>query len=124
MNVTLGNGVNDLGTIAATTLGSMTFNLGSGANNPDATLTGSVGSTFNWTSGNGPDTLSIPAQASNPAYNVNIQFGNADDTLNVGGGAGTVTLSGRADGGGRITANTFNQLAGAILTNFTLSNFP
>jgi len=56
------------------------------------------------------------------SFNVNVHFGNADDTFTLNN-AGAF-LSGLVDGGGRFTANIFNYIAGTIVSGTTISNFP
>jgi hypothetical protein len=72
-----------------------------------------------WLSGNGNDSLTL---AGAQAYNVNVTFGNGDDTFTLNNAA--AFLSGKVDGGGRITANVFNLVAGTIVPPFQQINFP
>jgi hypothetical protein len=115
-----GNGANTL-TVNGSVSGDLVFNQGNGDNS--ATITQAPGGVLRWTSGNGNDTLNLTPATAGQLWNVNIQFGSGDDTLNLNAPGGTLT--GRADGGGRITANAFNQDPSWTLTpTFTLSNFP
>jgi hypothetical protein len=121
LNVFGGNGANlAAAPLTGTVRGVMTVNFGNGNNGTWNFNTGfSVGRPLRWTSGNGPNQVALNAPGN---FNLNVQFGNADDTFTLNN-AGAV-VSGRVDGGGRITANVFNYLAGTIGSPFTLSNFP
>jgi hypothetical protein len=103
--------------ITAAVGGNLSVTVGSG--NDTATLLGPVGGTTSWHSGNGNDSLTV---AGAQTYNLNVAFGNGDDTFTLNNAAAVVT--GSVNGGGRITGNVFNDLAGTLGSPFTLSNFP
>jgi hypothetical protein len=122
-----GSGTNVI-PLSATVSGDENFNLGNGSGN-SVTFSTPPGGNFNFMAGNGGDALTIrpPAAAGMSAfYNLNVIFGSGDDTLTLGGGAGsTVTLSGLAGGGWRIAGNTLIIDPSATLgPPFTLRNFP
>jgi hypothetical protein len=123
LSISAGDGNNDLTAFAGTVAGNLTFSLGNG--NDSATITNAPGGRLFWHSGNGNDSLTLAPTTDNQTWNVNIQFGNGDDTFTeAGSGMGEVIL-GRVDGGGRITANVF--VPGANWTpvpTFILTNFP
>src|SRR5262249_1697217 len=102
------------------------FNLGNGNNTATASVV--PGGLLRWTSGNGTNSLTLGGAATpaNSAWNVGIRFGNADDTLTLSAAApATQSLTGSADGGGRILGNVFSQGASWTLTTpFILTNFP
>src|SRR5205823_4188528 len=109
-NLTLraGNGANSVPNMAAAVNGNLNFFFGNGADT--VTVSGPVGGTVLWRSGNGPDSLTLglgAATANN--YNVDVLFGSNDDTFTLNIGA-TNFITGRVDGDGRLTANTFNQI--------------
>jgi hypothetical protein len=88
-------------------------------------VTNAPGGLLSWTSGNGSDSLTFAPTTDNQTWNVQIQFGNGDDTFTLGGTGLNESVTGRVDGGGRLTANVFNPGANWTLTpTFTLSNFP
>ncbi len=151
MLVTAGNGINVIGQTLSN-VGfppptgefngivnhNLTFILGSG-NNGSALdpmiIAALVNGKFNWTSGNGQDFLqlgdsSTPQWITNPPapsyqFDVNIHFGNKDDTFILDIGTGGM-ITGAVNGGGRQTANTFTTEPTSIGTDATLtiSNFP
>ena len=77
-----------------------------------------IGGRTNWRSGNGNDSLQLGSGSNN--YNVNVQFGNSDDSFTL---ATTGLVSGRADGGGRLSSNVFTQNGAILSPYFQLSNF-
>jgi hypothetical protein len=87
------------------------FTLGNGDNT--ATITNAPAGLLRWKSGNGSNTLTM-ALTTDLGWNVNIQFGNGDDTFALAG-TGNEIIVGRADGG-RVMANTFTQGANWELT--------
>ncbi len=107
---------------AGTVNGNTYITLGNGLDS-FTVASSNLNGTFNWHSGNGNDSLTLAAPTGGTAYyNVNAQFGNGDDSFSLGSG---VSVSGSADGGGRITGNTFDpDPASTIVQPFTLSNFP
>jgi hypothetical protein len=134
-NIALGNGNNAFDPVThqsfktTAVAGNLSIRLGNGNNGLIQYVSGAPGGQFNWTSGNGADTLNLTPLQTVPPQNfvMNAQFGNNDDGFVLGTpfGNSTFTLSGRVDGGGRINGNTFAQGAGWTLTpNFVLSNFP
>ena len=88
------------------------------------------GSQLIWTSGNGNDYwLATPLVNGAPLlFNVDIHFGNGNDTFQLSGAAGDKggSITGTVDGGGRLTANVFlmDPTLWTIVAPFTLSNFP
>jgi hypothetical protein len=129
--------------------GNLSFLLGSGDNGSIAdpiiiapitastatTHVGGIGGTFLWLSGNGQDVLqlgdSTTGAATGNTYNFKawILFGNNDDTFNLDIGSSamgapfTGVLTGTINGGGRVTANTFNLITGND-AGTTVTNFP
>ena len=99
--------------------GNVQLNFGNGNNVVTFDDGGSVGGTISMTTGNGNNHLTL---AGAQTYQVNVTFGNGDDTFTLNNAA--AVLNGRVDGGGHITANVFEVLAGTIGSNFTLINFP
>jgi hypothetical protein len=125
LSIAAGNGTNTLGTLAGTVAGNLMFTIGNG--NTTVTIVNPPGGSLSWTSGNGNDSVTLGSAATTAGgiWNVNLQFGNGDDSLTLSAAApATQTISGRADGGGRITANVFTQGASWAPVNFTLVNFP
>jgi hypothetical protein len=124
MSIQAGNGNDTAPELDALVDGNLRINLGNGADN--FTLATAPFGLLLWRSGNGADTLTLGTGSllgSNPFLNVNLTFGNNDDTVNVNiGAAGSIT--GRIDGGNHFTANTFNQMSGTIVEPFQLINFP
>jgi hypothetical protein len=130
-NISAGNGVTNFANpggsaahFSANVNGNLTFNFGSGDNNGGAAMVvdGNVGGTLKWRSGNGSDYLKV-GSGGNLSYLVDVAFGNADDTFEMDLGAGGI-LSGKVDGGGRITANTFITTSGTTAPTFVMVNFP
>lgn len=72
--------------------------------------------------GNDSVTFGNATTASTAAGDV-LTFGNGNDTFTFNA-LPTSTLTGQVDGGGRVTANTFNLIRGMIGSPFTLINFP
>ncbi len=93
--------------------GNLTVHLGSGSNVADV-ATAPTG-TFNWTSGNGPSSLTLDPDnafggpAPTQSWNVNFHFGNDDDSLTLADATSPQTISGLIDLGGRTTGNSFSQ---------------
>jgi hypothetical protein len=114
-----GNGANDFNFNADMAIGGhVNLYLGNGNNTVDLVDTALVGGRFRLRTGNGNNTVDL--DASGGVLVTDIIFGNGDDDLTFRNG----TFSGKADGGGRVTANTFT-LVGAVLTpDFVLVNFP
>ncbi len=126
-SVAAGNGDNDLTNFAGTVGGKLTFNLGNGNNS--AIISNAPGGTLTWTSGNGNDSLTLGSglTAGSEFWTVNVLFGSGDDVFTLAGTtAGTTqVISGKVDGGGRMTGNTFVQGPNWVLTpTFVLVNFP
>jgi hypothetical protein len=125
LTINAGNGNDLIGPLAgdggnqAKIGGNADFNLGSGRDTVSFDAGGSLGGTLNMHSGNGNDSLTLAAAQ---VYNVNVTFGNADDTFTLNNASAVVT--GSVNGGGRINGNVFNQVAGTLGSPFTLSNFP
>ncbi len=131
MTVNAGSGTNYIGTSATgefqgTIVGYLNIVLGSG-NNGSAfdpmVIAASVGTKLYWTSGNGQDFVQLgdfTASGTSYNYTVQMQFGSNDDTLIVDIGSGV--MAGTADGGGRVTFNTFNVMSGTVTAQIT--NFP
>jgi hypothetical protein len=125
LTINAGNGNDLLGPLAgdggnqALIGGNALFNLGSGNDTASFAAGSSLGGTLLWHSGNGNDSLSL---AGTQTYNVNVTFGNGDDTFTLNNAA--ALLTGLVDGGGRVTANVFNLVAGTIGSPFTMINFP
>jgi hypothetical protein len=132
LNVTAGNGGSSQTTsnffsatgFTGTVFGNANFTLGNGPNGTwtigDGTAgDGAIGGTLNWHSGNSETQLAL---TSPNYYNLNVHFGNDNDTFTLAG----ATISGLVDGGGREPggANIFNMTSGTILPNFQLINFP
>ena len=88
------------------------------------------GGTINLRTGNGNNAFNLINSLNGPGalFNVDAQFGNGDDTFQLGSGVGfggiPGTLSGQVDGGGRQTANTFIQNNWTLAPQLTLTNFP
>ena len=125
LTINAGNGNDLLGPLAgdggnqALIGGNAVFNLGNGNDTASFDAGSSLGGTLLWHSGNGNDSLSL---AGAQTYNVNVVFGNGDDTFTLNNAA--AVLTGLVDGGGHITANVFNPVAGTIGSPFTQLNFP
>jgi hypothetical protein len=123
LSIRAGDGNNDITNFAGTVGGNLSFQLGNGDNT--VTVTNAPGGRLTWNSGNGSDSLTFAPTIDGQLWNVAVQFGNGDDTFTLGGTGMNEAITGRVDGGGRITANVFNQGANWTLTPpFTLSNFP
>jgi hypothetical protein len=121
MRVNGGNGNNDLTTFSGTVAGNLTFTLGNG--NDSATISNAPGGVLSWTSGNGSDSLTLNPSTAGQAWNINVHFGNSDDTFTLGGAGGNLT--GTVDGGGRVLANVFVQGPNwVLLPPFQETNFP
>jgi hypothetical protein len=135
VNFTLGNG-NNTGALFPSLdqleNGTFTMKVGNGTN--AFRVNGDPGGQFVYRSGNGVNNLTLgqgqlfipnppSAVGSGLTLNVNIAFGSNDDTLTVNIGSGN-TLTGQVNGGGRLTANTFNLISGILSPPFQLSNFP
>jgi hypothetical protein len=115
----LGNGANtiDINT-GATIGGNVNLTLGNGNNTVTLDSGTTVTGRFRIRTGNGDNTVDL--DASGGVLVTDIVFGNGDDDLTFRNGI----FDGLANGGGRVTANTFT-LAGAVLTpTFVLLNFP
>ncbi len=113
-----GNGANSVSLpTAASVSGNLSFQLGNG--NDTVAAANTVGGTTEWQSGNGADSFRLGSAAND--YNVNVHFGNNDDTFAL---ATTGLISGLVDGGGRLTANQFLQNGAVLTPTFLLQNFP
>jgi len=137
LNLNFGNGNNDLGggpfggVFQGSVFGNITINLGNG-NNTASIGNAPIGGRFNWTSGNGNDSLTLdPTNGGTIApvtqtWNVNFHFGNGDDSLTLVDTTPVPEyLTGLVDMGGRITANTFVQgPSWVLLSPFELRNVP
>jgi S-layer protein len=119
LTINAGNGNLTIGTVDAQVTGNVYFNLGNGNTTVDFSAASSVGGTLNWHSGSGNNSLILEG---GQQYLVNVVFGSGDDTFTLNNAA--AVLTGKVDGGGHITANVFNQLAGTIGSPFELINFP
>jgi hypothetical protein len=127
LSIAAGNGDNDLTNINGTVGGGLTFNLGNGNN--AAVVANAPGGVLTWLSGNGNDSLTLGSglTAGSETWSINALFGSGDDVFTLAGTPPGTTqfLSGKVDGGGRITGNTFNQGANWVLVpTFVLVNFP
>jgi hypothetical protein len=127
LSISAANGANDLTGISGTIGGNLRFNLGNGDNT--AVIANAPGGVLTWTSGNGNDSLTLGSglTAGSESWNVNVQFGNGDDVFTLAGTPPGTTqfLTGKVDGGGRVTGNTFVQGPNWVLSpTFVLSNFP
>jgi len=124
MQVTAGNGDNDLGDnvtpFSGTVFGNLSFNLGHG--NDTAVITNAPFGTLNWFSGNGMDLLQL-GEALTPTppglvWNVNVHFGTGSDTLSLNGdpvNSNPEYLTGIVDLGGTFGSNTLIQGTNWIL---------
>jgi hypothetical protein len=133
LNLTSGNGNNVMDFYGINVQGTEAFTLGNGTNGTATApiLIRTPGSKLVWNSGNGNDYLQIASPLVNAApqlFNVDIHFGNGDDTFQLGGvtldKGGSIT--GTVDGGGRLTANVFlmDPTLWTIVAPFTITNFP
>jgi hypothetical protein len=124
-DLTGGNGQETI-TVGGLIAGDLNFNLGNGTDNVTVFALGGTsaapGGVLDWHSGNGSDTVTF-LDAAGLTWNVNVAFGSNDDTFNAFGVPGS-TLVGKVDGGGRVTANTFNNVGFRIGSPFQPSNFP
>ncbi len=121
LSVTGGNGTNSVPLFQGLVDGNLSFNFGNGNNNP-VTVVFAPGGLLTWRSGNGNNHLTLGTAPNSGNFNVDVTFGSGDDTFTLDNGTGV--LSGRVDGGGRITANVFEQLSGTLAPTFQLINFP
>ena len=133
LNLTAGNGNNVMDFFGITVEGTEGFTFGNGNNGTLAVpmMIRTPGSKLNWTSGNGNNYLQLASPLVNGApmlFNVNIHFGNGNDTFQLGGVGGDKggSVTGIVDGGGRLTANVFvmDPTLWTLVAPFTLSNFP
>ncbi len=130
LGITVGNGVNTLGTEQANVQNNLNVTIGNGANSANTlTVTGPVGNTVNYRAGNGGDSLTLdnnPANSSTQFYYTNAFFGNGSNNLtfgDTGGGTNLVVISGYFSGGNSGT-NVFAQNANASTASpFTLIGF-
>jgi len=110
MQVTAGNGDNDLTNFTGTVFGNLSISMGNG--NDSITVTNSPFGTFSLNAGNGSDsiTLGTPAAASGN-WTINFNFGTGSNTLTLGDGtsASTGNLFGYLNSQANPLANTFNQ---------------
>jgi hypothetical protein len=125
LTINAGNGNDLIGPLAgdggnqALINGNVFINLGNGTDTTSFAAGGSVGGMIFYHSGNGNDSVML---AGAQTYNVFVLFGNGDDTFTLNNAA--AVLTGLVDGGGHITANVFNPVAGTIGSPFTQLNFP
>jgi hypothetical protein len=131
MTVTAGNGTNNIGVtatglFAGTVAGNLSFYLGNGDNGmagDPMTVTTGLGGKLLWRSGNGQNFLTLGDGSQDFFYNVDVVFGNDDDTFETNLGTNGA-LNGRVDGGGRLTGNTFTQTSGNLAPTLVVLNFP
>jgi hypothetical protein len=134
LSLTAGNGNNVMDFFGVRVGGSEAFHFGNGNNGTAAVpllIRRPGGGTMTFTTGNGNNYLQIATPNINEApvlFNLNVRFGNGDDTFQVGGAAGDRggSITGSVDGGGRLTANVFlfDPTLWTVVSPFTLSNFP
>ncbi|MFO0844795.1 MAG: hypothetical protein U0797_20755 [Gemmataceae bacterium] len=118
--VQAGNGVNDLAArpVLAAIAGNASFYLGNGNNLVTLGATSSIGGVLNVVTGNGDNTLTL---AASQTYVVNAIFGSGNDTLVLGDGASTPTLTGYVNAGGGSNTPTVNS--GTPAPDLTLIGF-
>jgi hypothetical protein len=125
LTINAGNGNDLIGPLAgdggnqALIGGDVFLHLGNGNDTASFDAGGSVGGKITWRSGNGNSMLTL---AGAQTYLVDVVFGSGDDTFTLNNAA--AVLTGRVDGGGHITANVFNPVAGTIGSPFEETNFP
>jgi hypothetical protein len=119
MNINFGNGNNNF-TINRNVSGDVNITLGNGNNGVVfSSGTSSVGGTIHIRTGNGNNDIQLNRSQT---YVLDIQLGNGDDT--VESVAENPVFTGLIDGGGRITANVFNQGGATLSPNLVIKNFP
>jgi hypothetical protein len=125
LSITAGNGNDLIGPLAgdggnqALIFGDVFIKLGNGTDTTSFNAGGSVGGKIFYQSGNGNDSFSL---AGAQTYNIQAVFGTGDDTLTLNNAA--AVLTGRADGGGHVTGNVLNIVAGTIGSPWEQLNFP
>ena len=143
LSLTSGNGTNVMQYYGMLVQGNAAFHFGNGNNGTTAApivIRRPPGGQLTYTTGNGNNYLDLftPLNAKAPdvlpfVFNLNVQFGNGDDTFQLGdpfGGANGTDqggiVTGSVNGGGRIIGNDFIQdpTLWTLSPNFTLSNFP
>jgi hypothetical protein len=103
--------------------GELAFNLGNGTDT--VTVVNAPAGPLSWASGNGNDSLTLAPTVAGQTWTVAVRFGTGDDTFSLAGTATGQILTGLVDGGGRVTANVFQDNPGPwTLEDFTLRNFP
>jgi hypothetical protein len=129
LSITLGGGADSV-IEDAPVLGAMSWQLGNG--NDTVTIGSAPGGQLTWNSGNGNDSVTFGDASNQPGHwNVDMQFGNGNDTLILAGN-GTVAspngLTGFIDLGGPAGGNSFDPTgslgAGTwiIISPFTIQN--
>jgi hypothetical protein len=119
VSIVAGNGNNNL-EFAGSVGGNLTMHLGNGSN--QVGFTSAPAGLLTYNSGNGGDTVVLFGLDPTQVWKVNMTFGTNDDELDLILGG---FITGRVDGGGRVTANVFSQGPGwTIVPPFQLSNFP
>jgi hypothetical protein len=120
LSLTGGDGANSF-TLNGSVAGNLRINLGNG--NDTVTVGNAPGGTLFWTSGNGADSLTLAPTTAGQTWNVNVLFGNNDDTFTLAAPGGFLT--GKVDGGGHVSGNVFNPDPSWTPTStFQLVNFP
>ncbi len=123
-NIAAGNG-NETVTITSNAglFGNLGFQFGNG--NESVSVQAAPAGTLSWRSGNGNSMLSLnPASGTTTSWNVNLLFGNGNDSLTLApvAGGGTATISGSATAG--TGTNTFSQGAGwTTVSPWSISGF-
>src|SRR5262249_48657917 len=105
MSLSMGDGDDTFDLTSTTIAGSLTINLGNGAD--VGTVENAPAGLFRYHSGNGNDSLTL-VPTTDGVWNVLMTFGTGNDTLDLAG-TGTQLLSGTVDFGGPPGGNTFIQ---------------